>query len=35
MLQLLMQAKKDALHEDNSAGNKKIRKLFQYSLLDL
>jgi cytochrome P450 family 9 len=35
MLQLLMQAKKGALHEDNSAGNKKIRKLFQYSLLDL
>jgi cytochrome P450 family 9 len=29
MLQLLMQAKKGTLHEDNSAGNKKLSELWQ------
>jgi cytochrome P450 family 9 len=35
MLQLLMQAKKGTLHEENSIGSKKISKLWQYSLSDL
>jgi hypothetical protein len=35
MLQLLMQAKKGTLHEDNSPGSKKISKPWQYFLSDL